>query len=150
MRSGLVVLGILLGACGGARGQVAPVPEAEASVRAFLQAAADSNVNAMADHWGTQRGPASRTGKPDDYQKRIMVIQAFLKGTVSRLVGTDPVPGQNNQRLVQVELTRGACVATVPFTMIRTGRGEWLVYQFNLEQVPSPSRSCESRDTTQH
>jgi hypothetical protein len=150
MRSGLVFMGVLLAACGGARGQVAPAPEADASLRTFLQAAADSNVNVMAEHWGTSRGSAARTGKPDDYQKRVMIMQAFLKGTVNRIVGTDPVLGENNQRLLQVELTRNGCVAVVPFTMIRTGRGDWLVKEFNLELVPSPSRGCEGRDSTQH
>ena len=150
MRSGLVVMGILLAACGGARGQVTPSPDADASLHAFLQGAVDSNVTAMAEHWGTQRGSAARTGKPEDYQKRVMIMQAYLKGTTNRVVGTDPVPGENNQRLIQIEFTRAGCVAVVPFTMIRTGRGEWLVYNFNLELVPSAGRVCEGRDTTQH
>ena len=150
MTRGLVILGVLLSACGGASGQVpaAPAPAAEAALQAFLQAVTDSNVNAMADRWGTSRGSSSRTNNPQDYQKRIVIMQAFLRGSQYRVLSNDPVPGENNQRLIQVELTRSGCTNQVPFTMIRTGRGEWLVYQFNLELVGSPNRPCAPPDST--
>lgn len=148
MTRGLVIIGVLLAACGGASGQTTPSPDAEASLRAFLQAAADSNVAAMAERWGTNRGSAARTNNPQDYQKRIVIMQAYLRGTQNRILSNEAVPGENNQRIFQVELSRAGCVTTVPFTMIRAGRGEWLVYQFNLELVGSPSRACVPQDST--
>ncbi|MEP7324355.1 MAG: hypothetical protein ABI836_00275 [Gemmatimonadota bacterium] len=156
MTRGLVIMGVLLSACGGASGgasgqaPAAPAPAAEAALQLFLHAVADSNVTAMADHWGTSRGSASRTNNPSDYQKRIVIMQAFLRGTQYRILSNEPVPGENNQRLIAVELTRTGCTNQVPFTMIRTGRGEWLVYQFNLELVGSPNRPCAPPDSTQH
>jgi len=151
MTRALVIMGVLLSACGGGSGQApttAPAPDAEAALQLFLHAVADSNVAVMADHWGNSRGPASRTNNPPDYQKRIVIMQAFLRGTSYRVLSNDPVPGQNNQRVIQVELSRSSCNNVVPFTMIRTGRGEWLVYQFNLELVGSPNRPCAPPDST--
>ena len=146
----LLIMGVLLSACGGASGQApaAPAPEAEAALQAFLKAVADSNVIAMADHWGTSRGSATRTNNPEDYQKRVVIMQAFLRGSQYRILSNDPVPRENNQRLIQVELTSSGCTNVVPFTMIRTGRGEWLVYRFNLELVGSPNRPCAPPDST--
>lgn len=148
----LVIMGVLLSACRGSGGPAptAPAPEAETSLQSFLRAVSDSNVAAMADHWGTSRGAASRTNNPPDYQKRVVIMQAFLRGTQYRVLSNDPVPGQNNQRVIQVELSRYSCTNVVPFTMIRTGRGEWLVYQFNLELVGSPNRPCAPPDSTRH
>lgn len=152
MTRALVIMGVLLSACGGGSGQApaTPTPDAEAVLQLFLHAVADSNVTVMADHWGNARGSASRTNNPPDYQKRIVIMQAFLRGTTYRVLSNDPVPGENNQRLIQVELSRSSCTNVVPFTMIRTGRGEWLVYQFNLELVGSPNRPCAPPDSTRH
>jgi hypothetical protein len=145
-----MIMGVLLGACGGAKGQVTPSPDAETSLRAFLQAAADSNVAVMAEHWGTNRGSAARTNNPSDYQKRIVIMQAYLRGAQYRLLANEAVPGENNQRLLTVEFSRAGCVSQVPFTMIRTGRGEWLINQFNLELLGSPARACVAQDTARH
>jgi hypothetical protein len=149
IRRGLPILALMIAACGGGgRGQVAPLPAAETGLRSFLQAAKDSNLTAMAAHWGNVHGPAGATGSPADYQKRMLIIQAWLKDNSFRVLSNEPSSTADNQRVLQVELTRGSCVNVVPFTMIRTGGGDWLVYQFNLEQVGSPGRPCVKPDST--
>ena len=137
-----LVVALLLAACGGRTGQVPPVLEAEAGLRNFMQAAADSNFVRMSENWGTSRGSASETGNPPDYQQRMIIIQAYLLGIRYRVVSNEAVPNESNQRILQVELTRGPCQNTVPFTMARTGSGRWLVYQFDLERVGPPTRGC--------
>lgn len=147
IKRGLALLPLLLVACGGSGGQVAPVPEAEASLRDFLQAAADSNFAGMSANWGTARGPASETGQPADYQRRMVIIQAYLHGSKFRVLSNEPAVDASNQRVLQVELSRSGCVNVVPFTMVRTGGGRWVVNQFDLEKVGSPSRACGASDT---
>jgi hypothetical protein len=137
-----VMVALLLTACGGSPGQVAPIPEAEQGFRNFMQAAADSNYVRMAENWGTARGSASETGNPADYQQRMIIMQAYLLGIQSRVMANEAVPGAGNQRMLTVELTRGDCIATIPFLMARTGSGRWVVYQFDLEKIGPPTRSC--------
>jgi len=64
---------LAVAACGGggAASQPAPVPSAEAAVRSFFQAVADSNIARMATLWGTEKGSAASTGQPPDYEKRL-------------------------------------------------------------------------------
>ena len=140
----LAVVALLLAACGRRAGQVAPVPEAEVGLRNFLEAAADSNYVRMSENWGTSRGAASETGNPPDYQQRMVIIQAYLLGIKYRVLSNEPVLNSSNQRTLLLELTRGPCQNTVPFTMVRTGSGRWLVYQFDLEKVGPPNRGCSS------
>jgi hypothetical protein len=140
---GLAVAALLLTACGGVRtGQVAPVLEAEEGFRKFMQASADSNFVGMSQHWGTSRGSAAETGNPPDYQQRMVIVQAYLIGMKYRVLANNAVANEGNQRMLQVELSRDNCVNVVPFTMARTGNGSWVVYQFDLEKVGAPTRSC--------
>jgi hypothetical protein len=138
----LAVVTLLLTACGGRAGQVAPIPEAEVGFRNFMQAVADSNFVRMSEHWGTSRGSASETGNPPDYQQRMVIVQAYLRGIRFRVLSNEAVVNFENQRLLTVELSRDNCVNAVPFTMVRTGSGRWIVYSFDLEKVGSPARGC--------
>lgn len=128
-------------ACSGTPpGKAAPA-SAEASLHAFLQAAADSNVTKMAEHWGTAKGSAAETGVPEDYPRRIAIMQTYLDGMSSMVLTNDPVAGVTGERVLQVRLTRRDCIRTVPFTMVWTGE-EWLVNSFDLQDVGNPSRPC--------
>jgi hypothetical protein len=143
IKRGVTALAVLLIACGGRTGPVAPIPEAETGLRNFMQATADSNFVQMSQNWGTSRGSAGETGSPSDYQQRMVIIQAYMRGIQYRVLSNDPVANAANLRTLTVELTRGTCVTTLPFTMARTGSGRWVVYQFDLEKIGPPTRGCE-------
>jgi hypothetical protein len=102
----------------------------------------------MAQNWGTTRGSASETGNPPDFQQRMVIIQAYLVGITYRVLSNEAVASAENQRLLQVEMSRDRCINIVPFTMARTGSGRWLVYQFDLEKVGAPTRSCNPQTST--
>ena len=51
-----------------------------------MQAVADSNLDKMATLWGTANGPASRTRQPSDYQRRIAIMQAYLRNDSFRVI----------------------------------------------------------------
>jgi hypothetical protein len=114
-----------------------------------MQAVADSNLPKMATLWGSSRGPASRTRQPTDYERRIAIMQAYLRNDAYRL--TSDMPETDNRRALQVEIRRQACTWSVPFVAIRTGDGSWLVNQVDLTAAGNPARPClqgEFRDTT--
>jgi hypothetical protein len=113
-----------------------------------MKAVADSNLATMASLWGTTNGPASKTRQPPDYERRIAVMQAYLRNESFRL--TSDVAEAPDRRVLQVELRRQACTWSVPFTAVKTGNGSWLVNQVDLNAAGNPARPCVegAADTT--
>lgn len=148
----LVVAGLTaLAACGGGSGgsgvaDPAPVASASLAMRAFMQAAADSNLARMAQLWGTADGSASETGKPEGWEKRLIVIQAYLRGDSTRLVSDVPVTGADNQRRVIVALYRFGCMRQIPATVTRGKSGGWIVESVDISSAGNPARPCEPGD----
>jgi len=110
---------------------------------AFMRAVADSNLTQMAELWGTSKGSAAATGQPADFLQRIAVMQLYLRGATTKVLGNGPVPGSGDRRQVMLELTRGGCVKQVPFTMVRTKDGAWLVNAVDLNAAGNPAKPCE-------
>lgn len=133
----------LLVACGGApaTSSVAPAQTARESVDDFMQAVADSNLSKMAMLWGTSSGPAAVTGKPSDYQRRVLVMHSFLRGSTHQL-GNEYPAGGDGRRTVVVRLTRDGCSYDLPVTAVRTSQYGWLVNAFDLSLVGAPGRAC--------
>jgi hypothetical protein len=137
---------LVLAACGGGAAaggseKVRPAGSASSAVTSFLQAVSDSNLDKMATLWGTTAGPSSRTKQPPDYEKRIAVMQAYLRHDDSRIV-TDAQDGLPTRHLVQAELRRSACTWTVPFTVVQLGDQSWIVNSVDLTAAGNPSRAC--------
>jgi hypothetical protein len=142
----VVVLALAaLAACGGSAGNApaapGPVTSPRGAVEQFLQAVADSNLPKMASLWGTAAGPAAKTNQPPDYQRRVVVMQAYLKNEGTAITG-DAADGGPDRHVVQVELRRDLCTRTVPFTVIKLADGTWLVNQVDLTAAGNPARPC--------
>ena len=120
--------------------QVEETPEA--AVNAFMKAVADSNLGRMTQLWGTSQGSAATTRKPSDFQKRIYITYAFLKGGTYRISATEPSPKDQNERYMILEFTRGDCNKLVPITAVKTKKEGWIVNSLDLSQVGVPGRSC--------
>lgn len=143
MRRMLIPVLLLAGACGGtsAGAPAAPVNSSQQALTEFMRAAKDSNMTRMAELWGTSRGPASQT-RPASYEKRLAVMQVWLRGDSARVVSDDPVPGDENHRRLSVALYRSGCVKQIPATLLRTQNG-WIVEWINLAFAGNPARPCE-------
>jgi hypothetical protein len=144
-----IVIGLVLAACGGhGPSPVQPSNTAAGTVQSFMQAVADSNLNKMAALWGTANGPALATRQPPDYQRRIAIMQAYLRSDSFRLASDVP-QADPNRRALQVELRRETCTWLVPFVAIKTGKG-WLINQVDLSAAGNPARPCqpETGDST--
>lgn len=149
----LVAAGLAV-ACGGSSqtnppAGAAPQVEAatpEAALREFLNAVADSNLTRMAQLWGTVNGSAADTRIPPDFERRIVVMQAYLRPHRYRIIGSAPgVDPAEPKRVLEVELINDMCVKAVPFTMIRTTRGSWVLNAVDLNLVGNPSRPCAAK-----
>ena len=143
-----------LAACGGSSSSnspatPAPVTSPRGAVEQFMEAVADSNVQKMAMLWGTSAGPAAKTNQPPDWERRIVVMQAYLRNERSAIT-SDAADGPDRHQ-VQVELRRQLCTKTVPFTVIKLADGTWLVNQVDLTTAGTPTKPClpgDEQDTT--
>ncbi|HET8623255.1 MAG TPA: hypothetical protein VFM14_06810 [Gemmatimonadales bacterium] len=119
-----------------------PASSAEGAVRSFLKGVADSNLAVMATYWGSAGGPAIRTNQPPDWERRMVVMQAYLSRADYRIVSDVGSASDAATRSLQVELRRPECVRMVPFTAIRASDGAWLVNQVDLASAGSPIKPC--------
>jgi hypothetical protein len=135
---------LLVISCGGSgSAPTQPASSAAGAVQSFMKAVADSNVAKMGTLWGTAGGPASVTKQPPDWERRIAIMQAYLKNDSYRLTGD--VPGSDpNRRDIQVEIKRQTCTWSVPFVAVKSGQ-RWLVTQVDISLAGNPSRGCDER-----
>jgi hypothetical protein len=150
---GCCATAVLLTACGGkSTSSVQPAKSAAAAVQGFMQAVADSNISKMASLWGTPSGPAAKTHQPQDWERRVAIMQAYLKSDSYRL--TSDVGESDVRRALQVEIRRQTCSWSVPFVAVKMADGSWLVNQVDLAQAGNPARPCDqgakSDSSTQH
>jgi len=141
-----IIAALLLAACAGGGSPAptaAPAASAERVVQEFMRAVADSNLTKMAQLWGSAKGAAGTTHEPADYERRIAIMQAYLRGAQYRILSNDVDPASADQRVLQVELKRESCDKTVPFAVIRTG-DTWLINRVDLSAVGSPGRPCDA------
>ena len=142
MRAFALLFTIAVLACGGKAVPVGMEAGPEAALSAFMQAVADSNLNRMAQLWGAEKGSAAQTGQPQDYQRRVAVMYAYLRGGSVRVLGE--VERQGARSVLATEFSRDNCVKRVPFTMVRTGQGGWLLYAVDITMVGVPGTPCPS------
>lgn len=142
----------------GAAAAVAP----QLTVERFLQAANERDLDAMSRLFGTGDGPIGDTGstfgcffkkigswfggdscvKRTEVEVRLDAIARVLEHENYRLGLEEPVAGRDHPtRRLFVDLTtaRGS-VSGVPFDVVRTGDGRWLVELVDLEHVMSRAR----------
>ncbi len=144
--AGFAALAACGGGAAGGTASVAPIGSSSLAMQTFMQAAADSNLARMAQLWGTAAGSAAETGKPDGWEKRLIVMQAYLRGDSTQLVSDVPVTGEENQRRVIVVLYRRGCVKQIPATVTRGKGGGWLVEHVDVLAAGNPARPCEGSE----
>ena len=144
MRKTVLAIAAMLAGCGGQQGSAPTTPVASSSqaLREFMSAAADSNLTRMAELWGSSRGPAAQTRIPDNYEKRLAVIQSYLRADSSRIVSDMPYTGDDNRRRLVVQIFRQGCMKQIPATMLRH-KGGWMVLDVELAAAGNPARPCE-------
>jgi hypothetical protein len=139
---------LLLVACGGARSdkgpKVTPMTSGEQAVTQFMKAVDDSNMAKMATLWGSAKGPAAETGQPVDFERRMVVIQAYLRDAGWRVIGADQTSPEADHRTLQVEFKRDRCTKVVPFGTVKSANGGWIINTIDLAAAGTPGRSCES------
>jgi len=141
----LTLLTISLVACGGTPApQVGADPGPVKAVQQFMQAVTDSNLTRMAELWGTAKGSAAETRQPADYQKRVAIMWAYLHGTTAKVQGE--VEHGGGRSVLAVEVSRSGCRKRVPFTVVRTDGGDWIINAIELGLVGAPGTPCPAEE----
>ena len=121
-----------------------PFGTPELAVQRLLTAVADSNLAEIANAWGTPNGPASKV-KPQDWQRRVAIIQAYLRGGDYRVLGIDQTASiEGPRRTILVEIRRDNCQKQFPMRTVRLSNGTWLVTSVDLTTVGVPGKQCEN------
>ncbi|MDH3270090.1 MAG: hypothetical protein OEN56_02085 [Gemmatimonadota bacterium] len=131
---------------------------AQLSVERFLQAANERDVRAMGRLFGTQNGAAMDTGstfgcmfkkigswfggsscvRKQDVEVRMDAIASILQHQDYRVTTERRVAGRTaptTRVLVDMTTQQGARVSALPFDVVQTGDGTWLIENVDLEMV---------------
>jgi hypothetical protein len=152
----IVVLAAAACSSGPQTSAIAPVA-AQLSVERFLQAANARDFDAMGRLFGTANGSVMETGstfgcffskigswfggnactKKTDVELRMDAIASIIRHDDYRIAREEPVAGRSSPaRRVIVDLTiDGRRVSAMPFIVVRTSEGRWLVEQVPLERI---------------
>jgi hypothetical protein len=105
------------------------------SVERFLQAANARDFEAMRDLFGTHRGPIE--GERREMELRMAAIAEILRHDDYEITGDQREPGREFPTTrVLVTITKGGRqFADVPFFVVQTDAGGWLVEQVDLEKI---------------
>ena len=131
---------------------------AQLAVERFLQATNQRDVRAMGRMFGTQDGAAMDTGgtfgcmfkkigswfggtscvRKQDVEIRMEAIASILEHTDYVVRREQRVAGRTTPAtrvLVDLTTTDGVAVADVPFVVVQTDDGRWLIEQVDLQRV---------------
>jgi hypothetical protein len=113
------------------------------AVEQFLGAVNATDLDAMAMLWGTERGPEGVTHSlpQTERQQRLTVMQRMLRSDNHMITGTDAT--DPSKRIVTVAITQGTRRFAVPFTLVPTRAGGWIIREIGLDAA-MPSQGSDS------
>lgn len=133
-----LLIGLLLAAACTRRTAEVPATSQEDGPRpalaAFLAAVRASDLQAMSGVWGDKNGPVrdSRKMTRDDMEHRELIMMCYFRHDKYRILGESP--GPDNERVFQVELTKGTLKRTTNF-YVTQGGDRWYVRYADMDPV---------------
>lgn len=138
---GLVAL-FVLAAPAALAAQSAKAPSTpSAAVQEFMRAIADSNLVRVGELFGNSKGPVATT-RPKGYEKKIVIMQAMLRGVQANTLGDVPAD-KDGLRTVTTQLSHNGCHVTIPVNVVKS-HGGWLVHDFDLVEANKINQPCEA------
>lgn len=146
IRSLPAVLLLALAACGGTAATAppasgpAPVPSTAAgpaeAVERFLTLAASHSYLQMGQLFGTVAGPITNRDPGPQVERRMYTISNIVRNDRFVIRGQQAIPGRGPEaQQLTVAITQGGEVKDVPFVVVRTAGGNWLVEQIDLQAL---------------
>jgi hypothetical protein len=100
----------------------------------FLAAVRAQDLQAMSAAWGNKDGPVrdSKIMTRDEVERRELILMCYFKHDRYRVLGEQPAI--DDERVMQVELTKGTISRTTNFFLAQ-GRDRWYVRSADMEPV---------------
>lgn len=104
------------------------------ALASFLAAVRASDLQAMSGVWGDKNGPVRDSKKMtrDDMEHRELIMMCYFRHDKYRIVGE--TPGPDDERVFQVELTKGTLKRTTNF-YVTQGGDRWYVRYADMDPV---------------
>ncbi|MFI5257294.1 MAG: hypothetical protein ACHQRK_08535 [Gemmatimonadales bacterium] len=116
----------------------ATAPAAQSAPRptldTFLAAVKAQDLQAMSNVWGDKDGSVRASGKMgrEEIERREIILMCYFRHDRYRVL--DDKPGVDNERVLQVELTKGNLSRTTNFYLATDGT-RWYVRSADLEPI---------------
>jgi hypothetical protein len=140
-----VLLAALLPACGGGVGSSGPVVPGTApapaaapadAVERFMRLIAARDYLAMGHLFGTVEGPITSRDPQQQVERRMYAIARILENERFVIRPGEGIPGRGPEvTQVAVQITQQGRTKEVPFVVVRSASGGWLVEQVDLQAV---------------
>ncbi len=111
------------------------------ALESFLSAVRGQDLQAMSLIWGNKDGPVrdSKVFSREEMEQRELILIRCLKHDRFRVLGE--AAAADNERVLQVELTRGTVIKVTDF-YIAKGGSRWYVRSANMQPLMD---SCPNR-----
>jgi hypothetical protein len=139
----ILLLALAVAACRSGSSSSSPSPAASPNlpgaaaprqaVERFLGAAKAQDIQELGIAWGTSKGPARDQFDRSELDKRLVLMQQCYEADKHRII--DEQPGENGERLLRVELTRGSVTKTPRFTTVKGPSDRWYVKDADFAAV---------------
>lgn len=110
------------------------------ALQRFMATAKAQDIQAMADVWGSQSGPARASIPKEELEKRLIYMMRCLRhdsySIISETVATD------GERVYSVEVRRGSLTPNANFTSTPGPQNRWYLRTLQLDKLNS---ICVSR-----
>jgi len=143
--AGLVLAASMATACASKRvveRPVGPPPNAEVAaplvVDQFLRAANSNDLDTMARLFGNRNGPVANDENRQELDRRLFAIASVLRHDSYTIKGSQIVPGRRNEATqINVLMKFGTQEIAVPWVLVYSKNGNWLVESIDLEKITS-------------
>ncbi|HSJ14912.1 MAG TPA: hypothetical protein VK939_10885 [Longimicrobiales bacterium] len=105
-------------------------------IERFLRAANSNDLDTMGNLFGTRDGPIVNQGTRQQVDDRMFVLASLLRHSDYRIESEHIVPGRRDVATqFNVGLTINNERVVVPFTLVQSKRGPWLIEQIAVERI---------------
>jgi hypothetical protein len=122
-------------------GNTTGATDPRAAVLAFLDAAKNQDLQALAAVWGSSEGSVRDTGAipRDEMEKRELVMMCYLTHDSHQILSE--APAANSERVIAAQLRRGNLARTANFFAVAGPGGRWYVRAFDMESLTDLCRA---------
>ena len=115
------------------------------TIERFLRAANQSDLDTMAQLFGTRDGAVARAWTKQEVDDRMLLLANVLRHSDYTIAGEQVVAGRRDEATrLNVQMVIGGDTFVVPFTLVRTGARNWLIEEIGIDRV---TRGADRRGT---